>query len=115
MLLSSLLYLKLQGNHARVKHCPLKDCIHFQEAHLEEPLIVACHHRKHPPDMQKSYRTSTTSRQRYAALAGWPMTKHDVAGQLHVPMVLGEFFVTLEQEVSLRPFLMLRADRRRER
>jgi len=30
------------------------------------------------------------------ALAGWSTSQHDVPGQLHVSVVLGEFFVTLE-------------------
>jgi hypothetical protein len=30
------------------------------------------------------------------ALAGWSTSQHNVPGQLHMPVVLGEFFVTLK-------------------
>jgi len=32
---------------------------------------------------------------RYAGLTGGSTSQHDVSGQFHVPVVLGEFFVTL--------------------
>ena len=44
-------------------------------------------------------------------LAGGSTSQHNVPGQLHVPVVLGELFVTLNQEMPLCPFLMLRPHR----
>jgi hypothetical protein len=45
------------------------------------------------------------------ALAGGSTSQHDIPGQFHMPVVLGELFVTLQQEMPLCPFLMLRPHR----
>src|SRR5262249_29398140 len=36
-------------------------------------------------------------------LAGRPMAQHRIAGELHMPVVLRQLFVTLEQDMPLRP------------
>src|SRR5215471_5023004 len=37
------------------------------------------------------------------SLADWPMAQHHIAGEFHMPMMLRQFFVTLEQNMPLRP------------
>src|SRR3989454_7688968 len=48
-------------------------------------------------------------------LAGGSTSQHNVPGQLHMPVVLGEFFVTLQYEMPLRPCFVLRPHCGRER
>ena len=38
-----------------------------------------------------------------ASLAGWSLSQHDISREFHVPMVLRQFFVTLEHKAPLRP------------
>src|SRR5262245_19538025 len=49
-----------------------------------------------------------------ALLTGWPVPKHDITGEFHMPMVLRQFFVTLEHKAPLRPGPVRLAHRRRE-
>ena len=39
----------------------------------------------------------------WAFLANWPLSQHHIAREFHMPMVLRQFFVTLEHKAPLRP------------
>jgi len=43
------------------------------------------------------------ARVRRAHLARWPLSQHHITGEFHVPVVLCQFFVTLEHKAPLRP------------
>ena len=43
------------------------------------------------------------TRMRQEPLARWSLSQHHITGEFHVPMVLRQFFVTLEYEAPLRP------------
>ena len=43
------------------------------------------------------------TRMRRESLARWSLSQHHITGEFHVPMVLRQFFVTLEHEAPLRP------------
>ena len=49
-----------------------------------------------------------------ASLAGWSLSQHDITREFHVPMVLRQFFVTLEHKAPLRPGPVGLAHRLRE-
>ena len=50
----------------------------------------------------------------HASLAGWSLSQHDITREFHVPMVLRQFFVTLEHKAPLCPGPVGLAHRLRE-